>query len=80
MSQVGVAATETDGAATLAIPEQAIQVPDLLPELQERTQLTGRTIHRVVPESGRTLDFMQYPQEFVCLAPEAINRCKRLPG
>ena len=79
MSQIGVEATETDFPATVAILEQDIQLPDLPTELQERTQLTRRTIRRVMLESGDIEDFVQNPQEQVRLAAEAINRWKMLP-
>ncbi len=47
-------------------------------DLQDRTQLTRRTIHRVLTGSGRIDDFKRNPQAFIDLAAEAINRCKRL--
>jgi type III restriction enzyme len=50
----------------------------VLTELQDRTQLTRRTIHRVLTGSGRLDDFKRNPQAFIELAGEAINRCKRL--
>src|SRR5690606_3889503 len=34
--------------------------------------------HRVLVESGRLSDFRRNPQQFIELAAEAINRCKRL--
>ena len=58
--------------------EGEIALPDLLTELQERTQLTRRSIQRVLADSGRLDDFAQNPQQFIELAAEAINRCKRL--
>jgi type III restriction enzyme len=74
----GVEATEREGAQTVALDEADIELPDLLTQLQDRTQLTRRTIHRVVTGSGRLDDFKRNPQAFIELAAEAINRRKRL--
>lgn len=74
----GVLATEREGAATVLLDESDIVLPDLLTELQDRTQLTRRTIYRVLTSSGRLNDFKRNPQQFIELASEAINRCKRL--
>jgi type III restriction enzyme len=74
----GVEATERDGAQTVVLDETDIELPDLLTQLQDRTQLTRRTLHRVLVGSGRLGDFKRNPQAFIELAAEAINRCKRL--
>lgn len=74
----GVEATERPGAATVVLDESDIELPDLLTDLQDRTQLTRRTIHRIVTGSERLNDFKRNPQQFIELAAEAINRCKRL--
>ena len=71
-------ATERDGAATVVLDEADIELPDLLTDLQDRTQLTRRTIHRILTGSLRLDDFKRNPQQFIELAAEAINRCKRL--
>lgn len=78
IGKAGVEATERDGAATVVLDEGDIELPDLLTELQDRTQLTRRTIHRVLTGSLRLDDFKRNPQQFIELAAEAINRCKRL--
>lgn len=74
----GVEATERGGAQTVVLDETDIELPDLLTQLQDRTQLTRRTICRVLTDSGRLNDFKRNPQAFIELAAEAINRCKRL--
>jgi type III restriction enzyme len=78
IGKAGVEATERDGAQTVVLDETDIELPDLLTQLQDRTQLTRRTVHRVVTGSGRLDDFKRNPQAFIELAAEAINRCKRL--
>jgi type III restriction enzyme len=78
IGKAGVAATEKAGAATVVLNESDIELPDLLTDLQDRTQLTRRTITRILIESGRLDDFKRNPQQFIELAGECINRCKRL--
>lgn len=72
----GVEATEREGAITVALDEADIQLPDLLTDLQDRTQLTRRTIYRILVGSERLNDFKRHPQQFIELAAEAINRRK----
>jgi len=78
IGKAGIEANEREGAQTVVLDEADIELPDLLTELQDRTQLTRRTIHRVLTGSGRLDDFKRNPQAFIELAGEAINRCKRL--
>jgi type III restriction enzyme len=78
IGKAGVEATEREGAATVVLDEADIELPDLLTDLQNRTQLTRRTIHRVLVGSNRLEDFKRNPQQFIEIAAEAINRCKRL--
>lgn len=78
IGKAGVEATEREGAATVVLDEGDIELPDLLTDLQDRTQLTRRTIQRVLSGSGRLDDFKRNPQQFIELAAEAINRCKRV--
>jgi len=78
IGKAGVEATEREGTATVVLDEGDIDLPDLLTDLQDRTQLTRRTIHRILIGSRRLDDFKRNPQEFIDLAAEAVNRCKRL--
>ena len=55
-----------------------IELPDILTDLQDKTQLTRRSIHRILVDSGRLDDFKRNPQQFIDLAAEGINRSKRL--
>lgn len=73
----GVTAKETGGAETITLREEDIEVPDLLTELQNRTQLTRRSIYRIVSGSRRLDEFRRNPQQFIEIAAEAINRSKR---
>ncbi|MBN0133920.1 restriction endonuclease subunit R, partial [Pseudomonas aeruginosa] len=71
-------AMEKAGAATVVLDEADIELPDLLTDLQDRTQLTRRTIVSILTGSGRLDDFKRNPQQFIELTAETINRCKRL--
>ena len=77
IGQSGVEATETVGAATVVLDEADIELPDVLTELQDRTQLTRRSIRRILSGSRRLDDFKRNPQQFIELAAEVINRSKR---
>ena len=77
IGQSGIEATETAGAATVVLDESDIELPDVLTELQDRTQLTRRSIQRILCDSGRLDDFKRNPQQFIELAEQAINRCKQ---
>jgi type III restriction enzyme len=50
----------------------------VLTELQDRTQLTRRSLVTILTECGRLADFRRNPQAFIELAAEIINRTKRL--
>ena len=77
IGQAGVEATERMGSATVVINESDIELPDLLTDLQDRTQLTRRSLQRILTGSRRLDDFKRNPQVFIELTAEAINRCKR---
>ncbi len=74
----GVAASETSASGFTSINESDIALPDLLTDLQDKTQLTRRSLVKILSESRRLNDFKKNPQEFIDLASEAINRTKRL--
>ena len=74
----GVDTKEKKGADTVTINEGDIELPDLLTDLQDRTQLTRKTITRILTESGRLNDFKRNPQQFIELTGEIINRQKRM--
>ena len=77
IGQGGITAEEVEGAATIALEEHEYELPDVLTELQDRTQLTRRTITRILIDSGRLEDFKRNPQEFIDRAADTINRSKR---
>ena len=78
IGKAGVLATEKEGAATVVLDETDIELPDLLTDLQDRTQLTRRSIISILTGSGKLEQFKRNPQQFIELTAEVINRCKRL--
>ncbi len=78
IGKAGVEATEKKGSATVVLDETDIDLPDLLTDLQDRTQLTRRSIVTILTQSGRLDDFKRNPQQFIEQTAELINRCKRL--
>ncbi len=74
----GVQANETSASGFTSINENDIDLPDLLTDLQDKTQLTRKSLVKILTESRRLPDFKKNPQEFIDLASEAINRTKRL--
>ncbi|MDP2319905.1 MAG: DEAD/DEAH box helicase family protein [Acidobacteriota bacterium] len=78
IGQGGVIATPQAGSQLVSLDEHDIELPDLLTALQDKTQLTRRSILRILKDSGRLDDFKKNPQEFVEVAATHINACKRL--
>lgn len=78
IGKAGVEAREKEGAYTVTLDEADIELPDLLTDLQDRTQLTRRTLVKILSECERLDDFKRNPQQFIEQAAEIINRCKRM--
>ena len=74
----GVQANETATSGFTTINESDIELPDLLTDLQDKTQLTRRSLVEILTKSRRLNDFKRNPQEFIDLCAEGINRTKRL--
>ncbi len=80
IGQGGVEAKEHDknSGTIITIDEGDIVLPDVLTDLQDRTQLTRKSLVRILTECGRLADFKRNPQAFIEIAGEVINRTKRL--
>jgi type III restriction enzyme len=78
IGRAGVEANATATSAPVTLEEGDIELPDLLTDLQDKTQLTRRSLARILTSGGRLDDFKRNPQQFIELAAEAINRAKRL--
>lgn len=77
IGRAGVDTTETTSSAPITLDEGDIELPDILTDLQDKTQLTRKSICRVLVESERLDDFKRNPQQFIELTTEIINRSKR---
>lgn len=80
IGQGGVEAKEQgkNSGTILTIEEGDIALPDVLTDLQDRTQLTRKSLVRILTGCGRLNDFKRNPQAFIEVAGEVINRTKRL--
>jgi type III restriction enzyme len=78
VTQSGVTATKTSMTSPITLKEEDIVLPDLLTELQNRTQLTRRSIAEVLTGSERLDDFKLNPQQFIEVTTDIINRQKNL--
>ncbi|QGM96247.1 type III restriction-modification system endonuclease [Methylocystis parvus] len=80
IGQGGVEAKERDqnSGTIVTIEEGDIVLPDVLTDLQDRTQLTRKSLVQILTECGRLHDFKRNPQAFIEMAGEVINRTKRL--
>ena len=74
----GVGVQETSASGYTAIHENDIQLPDIITDLQDKTQLTRKSIVQILRESGELEGFLRNPQQFIDYCSEAINRTKRL--
>lgn len=78
IGKAGVSTVAGVTSAPIVIDEHDIILPDLITDLQDRTQLTRKTIVRILTESGRLNDFKRNPQQFIEFTAAIISRCKRL--
>ena len=69
---------ETAASGYTTINGMDIELPDLLTDLLDKTQLTRRSLVEIITQSRRLNNFKRNPQQFIELAAEAIIRTKRL--
>lgn len=74
----GVTAEETLTSGFTTIHENDIVLPDIITDLQDKTQLTRKSIVQILRDSRRLQDFARNPQQYIDYCSEAINRTKRL--
>ncbi len=77
---IGEAGVRARGSSTalVALDEDELELPDLLTDLQEKTELTRRSLARIVIDSKRLDDFKRNPHQFIDMASEAIRRAQAL--
>jgi len=74
----GVTAEEKASSGFATIHENDIELPDIITDLQDKTQLTRKSIVQILRDSRRLQDFVRNPQQYIDYCSEAINRTKRL--
>ena len=74
----GVDVYETNHSGFTTIREGDIELPDIITDLQDRTQLTRKSIVHILRESLQLQDFLINPQQFIDYCAEFINRTKQL--
>jgi type III restriction enzyme len=72
IGKAGTHAQESSSSAPIVLAENDIELPDLLTNLEEKTQLTRRSLARILIDSKRLDDFKRNPQQFIDLAARAI--------
>ena len=77
ITQSGVKEQQIEFGMPANLRNDDVSLPDLLTELQNRTQLTRRSIACILKDSGRLSNFRDNPQKFIETAASAINRRKR---
>lgn len=78
MGRQGIEVTEKAGSDIVNLVEADLVLPDVLTELQDRTQLTRQSITKILIESRRLNDFKRNPQQFIDIVAKAIRMCKQL--
>ncbi len=73
----GVVGQQSTKSAPELIQVEQTSLPDVISELQDKTQLLRRTIVRILAQSGRLNDFRRNPNEFIRAATKAIATAKR---
>ena len=73
----GVNTERRQDSAFIPVNESGIELPDLLTDLQDKTQLTRSSIIKILQNCRRLEDFKRNPQQFIQILTEAIKRAKR---
>ncbi len=76
--QSGVETNDRSESYPVPLTGEIFDLPDVLTELQNRTQLTRRCIQRILLNSGRLADFEVNPQRFIETTAKTIIRIKQL--
>lgn len=73
----GVEGKERSNSLYETINETDIELPDIITDLQDKTQLTRASIVKILIGSSRLDDFKRNPQQFIDQAASAILQTKR---
>jgi len=50
-----------------------ISIPNILAHIEDKTDLTRKTIYNIIDQSGKVEDILKNPQKFVDYAVESIR-------
>jgi type III restriction enzyme len=73
----GVTADETCISGSTRIQQDYFDLPDIITDLQDKTQLTRKSIVQILIKSKVLENFKRNPQQFIDCCVEAINQTKR---
>lgn len=76
ISKGGVTGVHETTSQFMTLSAENAAVPDVLGELQNRTELTRRSLARILIDSGRLDDLRQNAASFIDQAADLINRAK----
>lgn len=77
IGESGIEYEDIETSGTIIMEQHISDYPDILTSLQNTTQLTRKSISKILLESNRIEDFKQNPQHFIELTSDAINDCKK---
>jgi len=78
IGQGGVGTNQKEVSQYHNISEKDLVFPDVITDLQDKTQLTRQSIVKILTECNRLPDFKLNPQEFIEYASIAIKKTKQL--
>lgn len=73
MNELGLSADVRDGSGATVINPEYVVIPDILGKIQTQTNLTKKTIFRILKESEKIDDILINPQQVVDESVKAIN-------
>ena len=77
ISRGGVEAGALGEGGAVSVSEGELPLPDVLNELQSRSDLSRGDVCRIILDSGRLEDFRRNPRRFIEMAADAIRSGKR---
>ncbi|MCE2974075.1 MAG: hypothetical protein LW852_11550, partial [Sediminibacterium sp.] len=76
VTDAGVTGLRETTSGFVSLAAENASIPDVLGELQNRTQLTRKSLARILVDSGRLDDLRQNPAAFIDQAAQLINQAK----
>ena len=76
IGEAGVTTGDETSSHFITVAAETVSLPDVLGELQDRTQLTRASLARILVDSGRLSDLRLNPAAFLAQAADLIGRAK----